>query len=217
MRSLAVEHFGYPPAGSDKDLKITGRKSLLLHAEFNRFHRVSRANGATLVLIGFDQGGQYFSLVRFGCTFFRLEDRFKLMECRPQVTSLRMGLIVIHALHVDFVVLRMSTDEFHPRNTRSILHFDHQTVLVPANSARAPPKTLSQPSLAPVGGGNEWLPPTSPAKSDDAGREVGWRSNTACLPASNSVPRVKFRSAPGVPDIPPFLRNPVGVSNRAPG
>ena len=44
-----------------------------------------------------------------------------------------MGLIAIHALHVDMVILRVGADEFDPRNTRSVLHFDHQAVLVPTD------------------------------------------------------------------------------------
>jgi len=39
----------------------------------------------------------------------------------------------MHGLHVDLVVLCVSADEFHPRNAGSILHFDNQAVLVPAD------------------------------------------------------------------------------------
>ena len=52
--SLAVEHLGYAPAGTDIGLKIAGGESLLLHTKFNRLHRIRLTNGVILVLIGFD-------------------------------------------------------------------------------------------------------------------------------------------------------------------
>src|SRR5665213_1537251 len=47
-------------------------------------------------------------------------------------SSVRIGLMVIDALHIDLVVLLVGTDELHPDDAGAVLHFHHQAVLVAA-------------------------------------------------------------------------------------
>src|SRR5487761_2525464 len=53
-------------------------------------------------------------------------------KARFRSSSFRIGLIVIHGLHIDAVVLHMCSDELHPDDSRLILHFDDEPVLVAA-------------------------------------------------------------------------------------
>ena len=54
-------------------------------------------------------------------------------KARFRSPSFRIGLIVIHGLHIDAVVLHMCSDELHPDDFRLVLHVDDEPMLVAAH------------------------------------------------------------------------------------
>ncbi len=82
---LTIEHFGHAATRPKKGFEVTRSQTLLLHAELDGFHGVSRAEVIVPVLIGFDQSHQHIPLVRLRRLLFGLEDGLQPAEYRLEV------------------------------------------------------------------------------------------------------------------------------------
>ena len=82
---LAIQDLGHPSACTDEGLQITGRQPVLLHAEFDGFHRVRGPEVVVLVLVGLDERHQDIALVSMRSALACLEDLLQAAQYPLQV------------------------------------------------------------------------------------------------------------------------------------